>query len=354
MRKSIDVKVALFFVMLSLVCIGLLMIYSSSAIKAEKEKGDSFFFLKKQLLWFLLGCVGFLLSSSTECKTLERFSDYIMASAILLLLLVFTPLGKEVSEARRWIVLGPLTFQPAEFAKIALILHLAKILSQRKQHLLYPLFLTFCVFLLIMKQPNMGTALIVVAVAVSMLFVAGAKGKHLLLFFLLFTPLLCLLLREPYRMRRIKGYLNPWEDPEGKGYHIIQSLVAIGSGGLKGVGFGQSKQKLFYLPENHTDFIFSILAEEAGFAGAAIVLLLFFFLLCLGTKVCMSAQNRFGQLVAFGVTSQLIIQAFLNIAVVTGLVPTCGIPLPFISYGGSSLLFSMVGIGLLCTVAARR
>lgn len=356
MRKGIDLRIPLIFLTLSFICIGFSMIYSASALRAERlEKiNDPFYYIKRQLIGFTLGCFGLLISSFIDYKILEgRMAWYLMILSIILLLLVFTPLGVEMGGARRWIKIGPYTFQPAEFAKTAFIIYLSEHLCKRRKNFLYPFLFTFSLFFLLMMQPNMGTALIFLAIAISMFFIAGIRGRHILLCFLIFAPVLLSLMKEPYRMRRIEAHFNPWEDPKGKGYHIIQSLVAIGSGGLKGVGLGESTQKLFFLPAAHTDFIFSILAEETGFVGASLTIFLFLLFLYLGIKICLRAKDSFGRFLVYGFVMQFGIQAFLNMAVVTGLVPTCGIPLPFISFGGSSLVFNMIGVGLICSVAAK-
>ncbi|MBI1975904.1 MAG: cell division protein FtsW, partial [Candidatus Omnitrophica bacterium] len=268
----------------------------------------------------------------------------------------------DLGGARRWFHLGPFYFQPAEFAKFAAVIYLADVLSRRrtmirnfKEGFLPPALLLGTVVLLILMQPDLGTAVLISLMALVLFFAARIPSGWLAGIFLSGIPLLCLLiLMEPYRMKRIFAFMNPWADPRGTGFQAIQSLLAFGAGGWTGVGLGKSTQKLFYLPGAHTDFIFSIIGEELGFAGCVGVILLFGALLYFGIKVTLAVRGTFLQLFSLGILSILVLEALINIAVSTAAMPTKGLPLPFISYGGSSLVFHCVGIGLLLNIARQK
>lgn len=340
--------------------IGVVMVYSASAVKSLATYGDSQYFLKRQLLWALLGLFAMTVTMNIDYWHLRKLSKIGLIGSLVLLVLVIIPgVGHEVNGAVRWLLIGPFQLQPSELMKMALVLYLADALANSKDRVksffrgLVPyLALIAVVFALIMKEPDLGTALVTAGTAVVVLFISGARLGHLLGLAGASLPvLLYLIFSEDYRRRRILSFLNPWADRLNTGYHIIQSLYAIGSGGIFGLGLGKSRQKFFYLPEQHTDFIFAILGEELGFIGCVIVLGLFFLFIWRGYRIAINAPDTFSSLLAAGLTTLIAIQALMNIAVVTASIPITGVPLPFISYGGSSLTFSLVGIGVLLNIS---
>jgi len=350
------IRRSIFLITLILIAIGVIMIYSSSGIYAYEKFGDSIHFLERHLWFLLLGFIIMLAAMSVNLAEIEKFSKVIVAFSILLLLLVVIPgVGISVAGARRWFRIGILSFQPSEFAKIALIIYLAGFF-ERKGYKIKDLFYGYlpCMSvvvltsLLVLLQPDLGTAVAIFFVGALTVFIAGGKLKHLLTTVLLGLPFLYyLILSVPYRMRRILIFVDPWRDTQGSGFQIIQSFLALGSGGLFGVGLGQSRQKLFYLPESHTDFIFSIIGEELGFMGTVAVVILFGALMWLGMRAFFREQRPFNKILIFGVTCMIAFEALVNIGVSVGAFPTKGLPLPFISYGGSSLIFHMAAVGLM-------
>ena len=350
-------------VVLVLVWIGIIMVYSSSAIYALKWFGDSFYYLKRQIFYCLLGLIGMFFTARLDYSKIKRYSRILIMVSVLFLVAAFLPgIGKEVGGARRWISLGNFSFQPSEFVKLALIIYLADFLARRQDVIktfsrgfLPALAVTGGIGGLILLQPDFGTALLLVMVCIILFFVAGVALKHILPILALSVPLAYLLVfRVPYRLRRILSYLNPWRDPKGAGWQIIQSYLALGSGGVFGLGLGQSRQKLFYLPQTSTDFILSIIGEELGFLGTFSILILFALFIWQGLKIALKAKDLYGALLSFGIVLLIALQAIIHIAVVSGSIPTKGLPLPFISYGGSSLVFSLIGVGIVLSVAKHR
>jgi cell division protein FtsW len=358
LRKPPDFTV--FFTVLILAGFGLVMVFSASYITSLESRGDAFFFLRRQAFWVALGLVGMIATSNFSYWKWRKMVPVLLVLNFLLLLVVYIPgVGMEINEARRWIALGGFTIQPSEFSKLALILFTAAFLSKKNLHMenfwsssFVPLAMLSGTFLLILDQPDLGTALALAAMVGIIIFAAGIPLKQMM--YLIFTSLpifVYLTLNEPYRMRRIFSFLDPWADPLNTGYHIIQSLYALGPGGLFGVGLGRSRQKLYYLPEPQNDFIFAIIGEELGFLGAVTIMLLFFILIWRGFKTSLMAPDAFGSLLAAGVTAMVAVQALINIGVVTGSIPITGINLPFISAGGSSLFFTMCGMGILMNIS---
>lgn len=351
----------LFLTVIALVAIGVVMVYSASAIVASDRYGDSAFFFKRQALWAGMGTAALVAAQRIHYARLRRLTPLWLILALAALVLVLFPaVGRVAGGARRWIALGgPFAFQPAEGAKLVLVLYLAHFLSNRavplvdfRRGVLPPLAITTAMFGLVLVQPDMGTAVLIGLLAITMLFVGGVPGGHLMSVGLISAPLvMAAVLGEEYRRQRILAFLNPWSDPQGAGFHIIQSLLALGSGGLFGVGLGESRQKVYYLPERHTDFIFAILGEELGLVGTMVVLLLFAILAYRGFRIARDAPDRFGTLLAGGITLMIVLQAILNIGVTTGVLPITGVPLPFVSFGGSSLLFTMIGMGTLLNIS---
>ena len=346
-----------------LVALGVVMVYSSSAIYAQEIYGDAGYFLKRHLVYLVIGVAAFFGALSIEEGRIRQWAKPLMAIVLLMLAAVLIPgIGHRVSGARRWFKLGPVSFQPSELAQLAVILYMADVLT-RKRSLLQDFFkgvLPALVVLgltvgLIVIEPDLGTSVATAVVAILLLFVAEVRWQILLPMFLSAVPaIVVLVLTKPYRMRRIVAYLNPWADPEGSGFQLIQSLVALGSGGLFGVGLGESRQKLFYLPAAHTDFIFSVIGEELGFVGATVVLILFGVLCWYGIRLALGAPDPFGMMVALGIILLLALETLVHVGVATGAIPTKGLPLPFISYGGSSLIANLVSIGVLLNVVRPR
>ncbi|MCL1630943.1 stage V sporulation protein E [Sporolactobacillus sp. CPB3-1] len=347
-------------VTLALLAIGLLMVYSASAVKAASEFGDSLYFLKRQLLFAGVGLILMFAVMRIDYHFWRSWANLGLAACYGLLVLVLIPgVGLARGGARSWLGIGAFSIQPSEFVKVALILFLASYLSEHQSRLpffrkglvpsLLPVILAFG---LIMLQPDLGTGMVLVLTCVLMIFIAGARIRHfVLLGFAGTVGFAGLIISAPYRLKRLTGFLNPWQDPKDSGFQITQSLLAIGPGGLLGFGLGQSRQKYQYLPEPQTDFIFSIVSEELGFIGASFVLILFCLLLWRGVLIAIKAPDLFGSLLAVGITGMIAIQIMINIAVVTGLIPVTGITLPFLSYGGSSLTLMLVSIGILLNVS---
>ena len=357
--KNMQQQTLLFMVVVVLLSIGVVMIYSTSAIYAQEKFSDSYYFLKRQALWVVLGLAGFAFAVNIDYHRLRVYSAVFLLISIAMLVLVFVPtFGKSAGGAMRWLRLGPVTFQPSEMVKLAIVLYMADTLARRQRwieqfwkSLALPLFVFFVVLSLIILQPDLGTTILIGLIVVIMIFAAGVRFRYLLPLALASLPAVYLLVfSSGYRKRRIISFLNPWADPEGTGFQIIQSFIALGSGGLTGMGLAQSRQKFYYLPAAHTDFIFSIIGEELGIIGSAAIVSLFLVLVILGIRICMRAPDIYGHLLALGIVSIISLQAIINIAVVTGSLPTKGLPLPFISFGGSNMIFNLIAIGVLMNI----
>lgn len=345
---------------LTLLAVGLTMVYSASAVWAEYKFDDSFFFAKRQMLFAAVGIVAMFFIMNIDYWTWRTWAKVIIIICFILLILVLIPgIGNVRNGSRSWIGVGAFSIQPSEFMKLAMIAFLAKFLSENqklitsfKKGLVPSLGLVFIAFAFIMLQPDLGTGTVMVGTCIVMIFIAGARIRHFVLLGLLgLAGFAALVLSAPYRIKRITSFLDPWEDPLGSGFQIIQSLYAIGPGGLFGLGLGQSRQKFFYLPEPQTDFIFAILSEELGFIGGSFVILLFALLLWRGIRIALGAPDLFGSFLAVGIIAMVAIQVMINIGVVTGLMPVTGITLPFLSYGGSSLTLMLLAIGVLLNIS---
>jgi cell division protein FtsW len=354
------VRINLFITSVTLLCIGVIMIYSSSSIYAWERYKDGFFFLKRQLAFVVIGAFCAALVMMFDYRRLRKYAKPLLIVSFILLVLVLVPgIGREVSGAKRWFRFKFLSFQPSELATMAVIIYVADFICRKEKQIrsfvkgfLPPVMILGATAVLILLQPDLGTTLALAIVVFIMLFVAGTRLTYLAGIMLASIPALYLLIfRVPYRRARILAFLNPWLDPKGSGFQIIQSQVAIGSGGIFGVGLGHSKQKLFYLPAAHTDFIFSIIGEELGLIGTMAVIVLFMFLIVQGLKIVKNANDKFGYFLALGLVLMIALRAVINIGVSCGILPTKGLPLPFISYGGSSLIFDMVSIGILMNIA---
>jgi cell division protein FtsW len=355
-----DIDTTLLLVAVSLTCIGVVMVYSSSAIMAAEKFNDGFYFLKRQLVYTL---IGFALMAATAYFKYENWRKIAVISllgSIVLLSLVFVPgLGVRVGGAMRWLRLPGLTLQPAELVKLALVLYLAHSLTRKKEkvrslskgYLPYMIVLALLLGILLL-QPDLGSAMIIAGVALSMLIVAGVRWLYIVPTVLMSLPVLYFLVMQvDYRRRRIMAFLDPWDDPFDTGFQIIQSLVAFGKGGVLGQGLGTGGQKLFYLPEAHTDFIFSVIGEELGLVGVIVVAALFLMVVMRGIRIALQCQDPFGRNLAFGLSVLLGLEAFVNLSVCMGLLPTKGLALPFISYGGTSLVASLIAVGILLNIS---
>jgi cell division protein FtsW len=345
---------------LLLMSVGVIMVYSASAIVAAERFRDPYFFLKKQLFWAVLGCAALWVALRVDYRKVERWTlPLLVAAGALLVLVLVPPFGQSINGTRRWLRLGPVSFQPAELAKLALVVFLAGFLARRRQTLpdfwrgfLPPLGIAAVFSLLVVAQPDLGNAVTLFALAFALLFLAGCRVWHLSMVLLAALPLVVVaILAAPYRLRRVMAFVDPWQDPRGSGFQIIQSWLALGAGGPFGLGLGESRQKLFYLPEAHTDFIFAILGEELGFVGALAVVVVFVVLVWRGLRIGLRAPDPFGAYLALGITVLLATQTIVNLGVVTGLLPTKGLPLPFISFGGSALVMTMLGTGVLLNIS---
>lgn len=350
----------LVIIILTLLSLGLIMVYSASAVWADYRFDDSFYFAKRQLLFAVIGLVSMFFIMNIDYWSWQSWSKLLLIFCFLLLILVLIPgIGTVRNGSRSWIGVGAFSIQPSEFMKLAMIIFLARFLSRNqkkitsfKQGLLPSLSLVFLAFGLIMLQPDLGTGTVMVGTCIVMIFTAGAKISHFVILGILgLAGFAGLIAAAPYRINRITAFLDPWQDPLGSGFQIIQSLYAIGPGGLFGLGLGQSRQKFFYLPEPQTDFIFAILAEELGFIGGTFVLSLFALLLWRGMRIALNAPDLYGSFLAAGIISMIAIQVMINIGVVIGLIPVTGITLPFFSYGGSSLTLMLMAVGILLNIS---
>ena len=358
MAKRVSVDKWLFTVILLLVFLGLIMVFSASAVMARERFGSSYSFLLRQLGWAAAGIAAMLVVMNIDYKQYRRSSIVFTFLGFTTLLLVGVFLFHDSHNTHRWIKIGPLSFQPSELAKPAIILYLAYFLESRWQvisdwkHVLLPAAApSLLLAALIVKEPDLGTAVACMAITTAVLYIAGMKMRYLgygLLASLL--PLYFLIVRVPWRWHRIVAFLDPWKDPQGHGFHIIQSMIAVSTGGLMGAGLMEGKQKLFYLPEPHTDFIYANIAEELGLWGAALVVILFSIFLYRGIRTALRTQDPFARFLATGITAMVVVQALINMSVVLGMMPTKGIPLPFVSYGGSSLFITLASVGILLNI----
>ncbi len=344
-----------------LTCLGVVMVFSSSSIMAVRAHADSLYFLKRQGLFALVG-FGFLTAMiHFDYQHFRKLAVPLLIFCVLLLVLVLVPgVGKKVGGAVRWLRFGGFSFQPAEFAKLGLVIFMAHSLARKKDKVksfrfgFLPYIILLALLLaLLLAQPDLGGALTLGVVAVMMLLVAGVRLVYLLGMGIVAMPFLYfLIMNVDYRRQRVMAFLNPWEDPSNSGFQIIQSWIAFGSGGALGKGLGESKQKLFYLPEAHTDFIFSVIGEELGFAGVVVIAAMFLLLVMRGFRAALHAPDEFGCYLAFGMSLLVGLEAFVNMAVVMGMVPTKGLALPFLSYGGTSLLTSLIAVGIVLNVSS--
>ncbi|HEY4776973.1 MAG TPA: putative lipid II flippase FtsW [Candidatus Acidoferrales bacterium] len=363
MPRSLQPDRKLFGVTLGLCLIGAVMVFSASAITAREAGGNGYTFLLRQLVWIALGLAGMFWLMNADYRKFRQPRVIFTAVSLTLVMLISVFFLDRSHATHRWFRLGPLSLQPSEIAKLVLIFFLAWFLEIRRaprgfgvndpvRTLLPALGTVLLMVALILAEPDMGTACMILLIAAAMLFVSGLSMRYIVGAVLAAIPAVYLLIaRTPYRLERFKAFLSPSSDPQGHGFQLLQSLIAIGSGGFTGVGLMEGRQKLFFLPEAHTDFIFAVICEELGFIGAVIVLTLFAVYGWRGFVAAMKAPDEFGRLLALGITAMVVGQALINLSVVLGLMPTKGIPLPFISYGGSSLIGMLLATGVLLNIS---
>jgi cell division protein FtsW len=355
-----EVDWELFLVMLALVIIGLVMILSASAVSAMQMVDQARYFFYRQLTWSIIGLIGCFIATIIPFDVIKKLTPLFYAIGLLLLILVLVPfIGREASGASRWIDLGIVGFQPSAFAKLSLITTIALYLSsvelkpnQYLRHLMVALLLTFAYAFLVAIEPDLGTATQLGIISLCMLFLAGFPISYLMSVGLMGVPVVALtIFTSGYQTERVMAYLNPWSHPYGKGYHIIQSMKALARGGMSGLGMGESIAKRGYLPEPYTDSIVAVMGEELGLIGVSFLILLIVYLIYKGFAISMKSRDPFKKMVGAGLSAMIGIKVILNLSVVTGLVPTTGVAMPFISYGGSALLVNMISVGLLLNIS---
>ncbi|NFO30342.1 stage V sporulation protein E [Clostridium botulinum] len=353
-----QIDYGIFYSVVLLLAVGVVMVYSASSYYAMFKNNDSMYFLKRQLVWAVLGIIVLCTTMSIDYHKIKKYTLWLMIGCIPLLLVVFLFPG--VNGAQRWIQIGPMSFQPSELAKYVVVLFLAKGIEMKGDGIknfstgIVPyLFVSGIYAALVLAEKNLSIASVIMIVTFIVLFSAGGRIKHL---FGIVAPLMVsaavlFTVGEPYRRARMLNFVDPWKDPTGNGYQLIQSFYALGAGGITGLGLGQSRQKTLYMPEPHNDFIFAIIGEELGLIGCLCIITLFVVFIWRGIKVAMSAKDTYGTLLAIGITSVVAVQSLINIAVVTGSMPVTGVPLPFISYGGTSLVINMAAMGVLLNIS---
>ena len=359
MAKRVGVDKWMFCVTLLLVLFGLAMVFSASAVMAKERFGSPYTFVLRQAAWAICGLISMVVLMHVDYRRYNKPNVVFPTVAVTMLCLLAAFLMHDSHATHRWIKFGAFSFQPSEIAKPALVLFLAWFLQDRMQQIedwrntLLPATLPSLLFIvLILKEPDLGTALVCAVVTAMMLYLAGMEKKYFGYAALAAAPVLYwMLFRVPWRRARMLAFLDPWKDPQGSGFHTIQSLIAVGTGGLRGLGYMEGRQKLFYLPEPHTDFIFANVAEELGLLGAVLIIALFVVLGYRGLRTATLSKDPFARFLAFGITATILIQAFFNVSVVLALVPTKGITLPFISYGGTSLFFTLASVGVLLNLS---
>lgn len=359
MNSKIDSYIL--FSVFVLIVIGLIAVYSSTSIEFPDSKTSQFYYLKRQLFTLTIGIIIMILAYKVRLEYINKLALPLLLISLVVLLLVFTSLGYTVKGATRWIKISFFSFQPSELVKLSMIVFLAWYMSREsfKRDSFISFLIPICVVgvyqIIFLMQPDFGATVSLAILTICMLFLGGVRLRYIgglcVLAIVVFT---FLLFAKPYRVRRLLAFLDPWSDPLGSGFQLIQSYIALGSGGLTGVGLGEAKQKLAFLPEVHTDFIFSLIGEEGGFLAVLLVVLLFLNLFYRGINIALKTKDLFGHYIACGATLMITLQALINFLVTTGLAPTKGLPLPFISYGGSALIVSLAAVGLLLNVSRYR
>jgi cell division protein FtsW len=359
MAKKLSSDTTLFALTVALLGLGLVMVWSASTAIAQEIHGNPYHFVIRQVVWACFGLVVMVAAMRLDYRKLRQPGVVYSTLGITTLFLIVVLFLRPVNDTHRWIRIGELSLQPAELAKVAIVLYLAYHLERRGDRVnefltsVFPAALLLGWFaFLIFIQPDVGSATVLAGIGAVMLFLGGMRLRLFAAFGVLALPVLYhAVMAAAYRRDRIEAFLNPWSDARGSGYQIIQSLIALGSGGVKGVGIMEGHQKLFYLPYPYSDFIFAVIGEELGLLGAAAVVAAFLLFLWRGVRAAWKAPDRFGMLLAAGLTLEIVLQAFVNVSVVLGLLPTKGIPLPFISAGGSSLVITLLSVGLVLNVS---
>jgi len=361
-KKMLDIDYWIFYVVLLLLAIGVVMVYSASSYYSMHEGGSSTTYLKKQAIAAVLGFIAMFMFMNIDYHKLKRVTILLMVVTIPLLIVV--RFFAAVNGAQRWIPLGPFgSFQPSELAKYVIVMFLAMSLSAKKEGVkdfftgVVPYLVVSGFYAgLILLQKNLSIAALIMIVTFIVLFCAGGRMKHLFLYVAptLIAAAVLFTVTESYRLKRMTNFINPWQDAAGDGYQLIQSFLSLGAGGITGLGLGQSRQKTIYMPEPHNDFIFSIIGEELGLIGCLVIITLFVILIWRGVKVALQARDTYGKLLAMGITSVIGVQTIINIAVITGSMPVTGVPLPFISAGGTSVLITMTAMGILLNISRQR
>jgi cell division protein FtsW len=351
---------AILLIMYTLISIGVVMIYSTSAVYAEQTYGNSIHFLSHQLIAIAIGTIAFGICFSLNPDDLRRHAKLLICFAIILLIFVYLPMfGRSAGGARRWIQLPFFRFQPVEYAKLAVCIYFCDYLVRKRKWIREgsvtafgpPLLILSVIGLLVLTQPDLGSCAFLLVMVGVLFFLSGIYMRYVMLVMGgAVGMLIFLVMSTPYRMNRILAFLDPWKDPQGSGFQIIQSYLAFGLGGVQGTGLGQSTQKLFYLPQGHTDFIFSIIGEELGLLGTLSVVILYAIFFVLGAQIAYKLKDPFRQLLAYSLVLLVSLQALLNLLVTVGLIPTKGLPLPFVSYGGSAIVFHMASVGILIAI----
>lgn len=363
MRDGLTVDKWMLLAVVGLLAVGVTMVLSTSYLYSQERYGDGTYFFRKQMIAMGAGAVALIACTMIPSALYRRFAYPLLALSFIILILVLVPgVGVNRGGARRWIMFPGFAFQPSELAKLALVFYLAHSMAKKEQMIrnfsvgVLPHLIVFGLFAgMLLLEPDFGTALMLSMLLYSMLFIGGARVHHLLGTGLMALPVLIYVLtKADYRIRRLMSFLDPWSDAAGSGFHVIQSLIAFGSGQIWGRGLGESRQKLFYLPEAHTDFVFSVIGEELGLLGALAVLALFGVIIARGLQLTAKIEEPFDQYLAFGLTVLLGLQALIHMGVVMGLMPTKGLVLPFISYGGSAMVINLMEAGILLGLSRRR
>jgi cell division protein FtsW len=358
MARKLKSDKFLFLAMFLLVCTSVVMVYSASAVVLAQKNDNPYLFLFKQGTWALIGLFFVQLIMRIDYRNYRQPTVIWTGLVVVGLALIVVLFERQINGASRWLNVGPLGVQPSELAKILVIVFVAAVLERRMERIDEPAYALLpiagvvgAIVLLVVIEPDLGTAASIVVIASVMVFAAGVSYRYIAGAAIMAIPALYFLLQADYRWRRVIAFLDPWSDPLGDGYQMIQSMIAVGVGGVFGRGLMDGVQKLFYLPEPHNDFIFAVISEELGLVGASVVMVCFCVIAWRGLRTAMRAPDRFGAFLALGLTTMIAFQAFFNMSVVLGIAPTKGIPLPFVSYGGSSLLINLIGMGILLNVS---
>lgn len=350
-KKKTDIQ--LFFITIILIIFGLLMVYDASSVQGLKDFKDSLYYIRQQIIWASLGMLGLFFFSKFDYRRFKSIAVPLLVFSMLLLVAVFIPgLGVSGGGAHRWLRLAGITVQPAEIIKLTSVIFLAALFEKKVRLAPFAILVGIVSFVTAVLQKDLGTTIVFVVTAATVYFAAGGRILHFIISIpISVVSLILLIVTSPYRSKRVLAFLDPFSDPQGFTYHISQVLIALGTGGLFGLGLGHSRQKFEYIPQVSTDSIFGIIGEELGFFGASLLIILFAFLLIRGFKIAQNANDNFGKILALGLTSWLGIQVIVNLSSMTALLPLTGVPLPFISYGGSALVANLTAIGVLLNIS---